>query len=256
MLEPVKSGFGGYMAGFYSYLVPTTKSMPEFIARGLPLSIVWATSGMVDKAEEMLATWQRNDTDSAATKPAKLPVIIVATARDYMPTGRDFTRQIADSMPVIIPGDTIKGRLFGLRTIAGDIRAQVVVIAADEPTARSIASQFCLYMDTTSGRRFHANYTFAGVTDGWPVQIESVDTPFVSVQTEIKNVVILACDLTLKATIPLFDAPKVGNANNDGKGIPETVDPAGYAVVIEVDSVKPIGTTTDSLGSINKIIAP
>ncbi|MCK9394213.1 MAG: hypothetical protein M0Q44_01315 [Methylobacter sp.] len=255
MLEPVKIGLGWYMAGFYSYLVPTTKAMPEFLARGLPLSMVWATTGMIDKAGEMLAAWQRNDTDNAATHPAKLPVIIVAIARDAIPTGRDFTRQIADSMPAIIPGD-VKERNFGLRTIAGDIRAQIVVFAAEEPTARSIAQQFCLYMDTISGRRFYADYTFAGVTEGWPVQVESVDAPFISTPTDVKNVVYMACDLTLKATIPLFDAPKVGDPNNDGQGIPETADPAGYQVVREVDTVKPTGTTTDSLGSIDKVIAP
>jgi hypothetical protein len=255
MLEPIKIGLGGYMAAFYASLVPTTKAMPEFIARGLAKSIIWAPTGMIDKAEEMLSSWQRNDTDSAATMPAKLPVIIVAIARDYVPTGRDFTRQLADSIPVMIPDD-IKERDFGLRTIAGDIRAQIAIFAADEPTAHSIASQFCLFLDGATNRRFHANFTFAGVTDGWPVQIEAPDSPVISVQTEVNNVVIMAVDLTLKATIPLFDAPKVGNPNNDGLGVPETIDPSGYMTVVEVDTVKPTGTTTDSLGSINKVIAP
>lgn len=255
MLEPIKVGLGGFMNAFYGSLVPTTKAMPEFIARGLAKSIIWAPSGMVDKAEEMLSSWQRNDTDSAATKPAKLPVIIVAVARDYVPSARDFTRQLADSISVIIPGDE-KERHFGLRTIAGDIRAQIAIFAADEPTAKSIASQLLLFLDGVSNRRFHANFTFAGITEGWPVQIETPETPFISVQTEVKNVVILAADLTLKATIPLFDAPKVGNPNNDGQGVPETIDPAGYMTVAEVDSVVPVGTTTDSLGSINKVIAP
>lgn len=255
MLEPIKAGLGGYMNGFYESLVPTTKAMPEFIARGLAKSVILAPSGMIDKAEEMLSSWQRNDTDSAATKPAKLPVIIVAIARDYVPSGRDFTRQLADPISVMIPGDE-KERHFGLRTIAGDIRAQIAIFAADEPTAHSIASQFLLFLDGVTNRRFHANFTFAGVTEGWPVQIEAPDVPFISVQTDVKNVVILAADLTLKATIPLFDAPKIGNPNNDGQGVPETADPAGYMTIVEIDTVIPTGTTTDSLGSINKVIAP
>lgn len=255
MLEPIKIGLGGFMNSFYESLVPTTKAMPEFISRGLAKSIVYAPSGMIDKAEEMLSSWQRNDTDSGATRPAKLPVIIVAIARYYVPSGRDFTRQMADSIDVEIPGD-VKGRYFGLRTIAADVRAQIAILATDEPTAHSIASQFCLFLDASNSRRFHAQYTFAGVTDGWPVQIETPDNPVISVQTEVKNVVILAADLTLKATIPLFDAPKLGNPNNDGQGVPETSDPSGYQVVVEVDTVKPTGTATDSLGSINKVIAP
>lgn len=231
MLEAVKAGFGGYMEVFYNSIIPTTKPLNEYIQRGFSKSAVWAPSGMVDAAEDMLAAWQRNDTDSAPTKPAKLPVIIVAVARDYTPTGRDFTRQVADSMEVIMPGDT-KERAFGVRTVAGDIRAQVAIFAADEPTARSIASQFCLFLDAMPNRRFHANYTFAGVTQGWPVQIEAPDSPVISVQTGLKNVVIMAVDLTLKALIPLFDAPNEGE-HNDGKGVPGTDDPAGYPLVID-----------------------
>lgn len=254
MFEPVKIGFGEYMGAFYASLVPTTKSMPEFIQRGFSKSVQWAASSSVDAAEEMLASWQRNDTDSADTQPAKLPVIICAMARDYTPTGRDFTRQIAEPMPIMIPGDT-KERLFGLRTIAGDIRCQIVIFAADEPTAKSIAAQFCLFLDAIPNRRFHSNWTFAGVTTQWPVQVESPESPVISSATGLKNVVIMAVDLTLKAEIPLYDAPGVGNPNNDGQGIPETADPAGYMAVVEVDTVEPTGTTTDSLGSSDKVIA-
>jgi len=235
MFEAVKVGFGGYMGAFYTSISSTTmKSLHEYTARGLAKSIVWAPSRMIDQAEDMLSLWQRNDTDSSDTHPAKLPVVIVAVARDYTPTGRDFTRQISDSTHVIIPGDT-KERHFGLRTIAGDIRAQVAIFAADEPTAHSLASQFCLFLDAMPNRRFHADYAFAGVTTGWPVQIESPDSPVASVQTGLKNVVIMVVDLTLKASIPLFDAPKVGDPYNDGKGTPGTDDPAGYQLVVQVD---------------------
>ncbi len=254
MFEPVKVGFGHYMSGFYNTLVPTTKSMPEFLGRGFGKSVQWAASSSIDAAEEMLASWQRNDTDDTDTKPAKLPVIICAVARDYTPTGRDFTRQIADSMPVIIPGDD-KERVFGLRTIAGDIRCQIVIFAADEPTSKSIASQFCLYLDAVPNRRFHADWTFAGVTTQWPVQIESVDMPVVNSPTGLKNVVIMAIDLTLKAEIPLYDAPKVGDANNDGLGIPGTDDPAGYMKVVQISTVSTVATPNGVLSSADKVIA-
>lgn len=254
MFEPVKVGFGEYMGAFYASVVPTTKPMTEFIQRGFGKSVQWAASSSVDAAEDMLASWQRNDTDSADTKPAKLPVIICAMARDYTPTGRDFTRQIADSMQVVIPGD-IKNRSFGLRTIAGDIRCQVVIFAADEPTARSIAAQFCLFLDAMPNRRFHSIWTFAGVTTQWPVQVESPESPVISSATGLKNVVIMAVDLTLKAEIPIYDAPGVGNVNNDGQGVAGTIDPAGYMKVMQVSTVVPTGLVSDSNNSVNKIIA-
>ena len=243
------------MGAFYASMVPTTKPMNEFLIRGFSKSVQWAASSSIDSAKDMLASWQRNDTDTEATKPSKLPVIICAMARDYTPTGRDFTRQIADPMPVIIPGDT-KERLFGLRTIAGDIRVQIVIFAADEPTSKSIAAQFCLFLDAIPNRRFHSDWTFAGVTTKWPVQVESIDSPVISSDSGVSNVVIMAVDLTLKAEIPLYDAPKVGDLNNDGLGIAGTNDPAGYMKVVEVDTVKPAGTRKDSLGSIDKVIAP
>lgn len=228
MFEPIKVAFGHYMGRFYDGLVPTTKPMPEFISRGVGKSIVWAPTRMIDSAEEMLAAWQRNDTDSAPTQPYKFPVMIVAMSRDYMPTGADYTRQVTDSTKIILPNDP-KERVFGVRTIAGDIRAQIVIFAAEEPTAKSIASQFCLFVDDFRNRRFTSTYRFAGIDTEWTVQLESDETPAQSIASESKNLVILALDLTLKAQAPLFDAPKIGEPN-DGKGTPGTDDPAGYPI--------------------------
>lgn len=237
MLDPVKASLGVFMGLFYSSVVPNTKPLNEFVIRGLAKSIVWAPTRMVDAAEEMLASWQRNDTDGGPTKPPKLPVIIVAMARDYTPTGRDYTRQVADSQMVMIPGDA-KERAFGVRTMAGDVRAQIVVFASDEPTARSLAAQFLLFLDAAPNRRFTAKYPFAGLNLDWPVQIESPDSPAMSIQTEAKNLTILAIDITLKVEIPLFDAPKPGEPN-DGKGTPgDPLDPAGYPLTAQVNVLR------------------
>lgn len=221
------------MGRFYAEIQPTNNTLREFTDRGLPKSIVWAPSRMIDAAEEMLSSWQRNDTDKAPTRPAKLPVIIVALAKDYTPTSRDFTRQVADKMLVILPGDE-KERAFGLRVMSGDIRAQLAIFAHDEATARSLAAQFLLFVDSTENRRFTAQYEFAGQVLEWPVQLESPDAPAMSIATEAKNLTILALDVVLKAQIPLFDAPKAGQPN-DGKGTPNTDDPAGYPLVEVID---------------------
>ncbi len=229
MFEPVKIGFGEFMAGYYNSLTATTPHLQEFVARGFGKCVAWAPTRMIDSAEDMLSSWQRNDTDQAPTQPTDLPVIIVAMAKDYMPTGRDYTRQVVTSDWMIMPGD-VKERAFGIRAIAGDIRVQLAFFAADEPTAKSLAAQFCLYIDDIHNRNFWSKHTFAGVESLWPVQIESPDTPISNAQSQSKNITILICDLTLKAEIPLFDAPKDGEAN-DGKGVPGTDDPAGYPLV-------------------------
>lgn len=221
------------MGGFYSQISPTTKPLNEYITRGLPYSIVIAPSKLVDEAEKMLNSWQRNDTNSASTRPAKLPVIIIGVAQDYMPTSREYARQISNSIDIEIPGDS-QNRVFGLRTIAGDIRAQVVFIAADEPTAKSLAAQFSLYIDAVQNRRFGVPWTFAGVTQNWACTLETPEVPAIRAQNENYDCVILVSDITLRTTIPLFDAPAVGQPN-DGKGAPGTSNPAGYPVVLEVN---------------------
>ena len=237
MLEPVKVAFGGYLSRYFDSVVPTTKPLEGFVARPLSKAIAWAPSRMVDAAEDMLALWMRTDMENAPTTPPELPAIIVAMAKDYTPTGRDYTRQVADRQMVMIPGDD-KERLFGLRALAGDVRVQIVIFATDEPSARSLAAQFLLFLDETGSRRFEASYRFAGIDTAWPVQIESPDVPAMSISTGSKNLTVLAIDITLRAEIPLFDAPKDGEPN-DGKGVPGTDDPAGYPLVqsVSVDSM-------------------
>lgn len=234
MFEPVKIALGCYMAGFYAGIVPTTTALKEYCARGLEKSIAFAPSRMVDAAEEMLASWQRNDTDGATTRPAKLPVILVAVAKDYIPVGRDYTRQTPESQWVILPGDA-KERVFSLRTLAGEIRAQILIVASDEPTARSLAAQFLLYTDAVDEHRFNAEYSFAGVVSKFPVQLESTDIPAQSIATEAKNLTMLALDLSLRATVPLFSSPKDGEPN-DGKGTDgDENDPHGFLVVVQTN---------------------
>lgn len=232
MLQPVKIALGEFMGRFYQSLVATTKPMGGYLTRGLGTSIVWAPTRMIDMAEEMLSLWMRSDLDDAPTTPPELPVMIVAMAKDYTPTGREYTRQVADPILVMIPEDE-KARAFGVRCVAGDVRVQLAIFAHDEPTARSLAAQFLLFLDATPNRRFMARYTFAGLVTEWPVQVESPDAPAIAIQTDAKNLTILAIDITLHAEIPLFDAPAEGQPN-DGKGVPGTDDPAGYPLVTEV----------------------
>ncbi|MCO7216868.1 hypothetical protein [Halomonas sp. OfavH-34-E] len=233
MFDPVKEGLGEFLQDFYDQVVPTTKSLQEFVERGFPYCAAWAPARMVDKAEEMLASYQRNDTHQGPTRPPSLPVILVAVSKDWTPTERSFTTQIADPVDITFPEDP-KQRYFRVRTVAGEVRAQLAFFASDEPTAKSLAAQFLLYLDSASRRRFLARYPFAGLEHEYPAQVEAPDNPAMNVETGNKNLTVLAVDLVLKVTVPLFMAPKAGEPN-DGKGVPGTDDPAGYPLVSEVD---------------------
>ncbi len=229
MFEPIKTAYGKFLRQFFDQLVPTTVPMQEYVKRPYAKSVILAPARMIDEAEEMLMKYMRTDISGKTTTPFMLPVIILAIGKDYTPTGRDFTRQIADPEYVMIEGDP-KERVFQLRTVAADLRTQIAIFATDVPSAQSIAAQFLLFLDETRSRRFLSEYQFAGLKTYWPIQIEAPDNPAMSVQTEAKNLTILAIDVTLKVEVPLFSAPKEGEPN-DGKGIPGTDDPAGYPVV-------------------------
>lgn len=234
MFEPVKVAYGEFLGKFFNQLVPTTKQMEAYVKKPVKEAIWIAPSRMVDMAEEMFEKYLRLDKENKSTIPHFLPVMLTAVGRDYTPTGRDYTRQIADMEYLVFPEDS-KQRVFGLKTVAADLRAQLAIFASDEPTVKSIAAQYLLYLDQTNNRRFWSIYEFAGFKSRWPVQIESPDSPGMNIQTEAKNLNILAIDLTFHTTAPLFYAPKDGEPN-DGKGVPgDKNDPAGYPAISEIN---------------------
>lgn len=201
MFDPVKWAFARcIMRPYRDHLAVTTPQMREFVNRRFDKACQFAQTRMIDQAESMLEKYLRTDKakdwvegDSPPTRPHLLPVIIVAFARDYAPTGRDYTRQIADMEYVILPGDK-KERVFGLRTVAGDLRVQIAFFAREEPTAKSMAAQFLLFLDETTNRRFYTRYRFAGLTLPWPVQIESPETPAMNIAADAQNLNILTVD--------------------------------------------------------------
>lgn len=241
MFEPVKEGLGNFMQGFYRNLAPTTTPMHEFVQRGFPYCFAWAPSRMIDKTEEMLAAWQKNDTNQAPSTPPKMPVVLVAMAKDYAPIGGEWGMQIADSTEIIVKGKNgKKDRYFEMRMVAGEVRAQIAIIAQDEPTAKSIAAQFLLHMASPASRGFYVEYDLGG--DGekhpFPVQFESPDNPAMNIDTGANNLTILAIDLSLKCSIPIFKAPADGDPN-DGEGVPGTDYIGGFPLVREVDIYDP-----------------
>lgn len=233
MFDPIKEGIGELFQEFYAEVVPSTKGLQEFIERGFPYCFAWAPARMIDKAEEMLAAWQRNDTEQAPTTPPKLPVVLVSAAKDWTPAERSYTTQVPDSVDVTFPDDP-KQRYFKMRVVAGEVRAQMAIVASDETTAKSLAAQFLLWLDSPSRRSFPARFSFAGIEHRYPAHISTPDSPATNIDTMNRNLTILAVDLTLRVSIPLFQAPKPGEPN-DGKGVPGTDDPAGYPMVIHVD---------------------
>lgn len=232
-LFPLQSAFSQYMVRFYRGIYPSTKALDEFVARGSELSLQWVPGRMVDKVQDMLAAYQKNDNSTASRphvpgKGALFPMILVGMAKDYTASGPDQqSRQVGRQLVRI--EDDPDGSVYGYRQGAGDVRVQVVILAAEVATAHSLAAQFSLFVGEIPNRRFRVAHKWGQYDFDMPCMLENPDIMFSKIDPEDQNMTILAADLTLKAVIPYFDAPKAGE-DNDGT----SNNPPGYPVVQEV----------------------
>jgi hypothetical protein len=128
--------------------------------------------------------------------------------------------------------DDPEQRAYRASTTCNEFRAQIVFCAPDPATAHSLILQFNRW--TTQGpmgRRFQAEYEFAGFKSKWPVVLESIDPGAVSTPVgDQKNLTIVVAEISLRATVPMFFSPGAGEPN-DGKSAP-----AGYPVVVEANT--------------------
>ena len=244
MFQPIKDAYGEYLGNFFYQLAPTTLALREYVTRPLKSAIALAPSRLVDQANDMFIKYLRTDVKKGipgapcdrlkpATTPHLLPVILTAISQDVTPTPRDYTRQMTDAMPFTFRDDPLE-RVFKLRTLSNDLRAQVVFFAQEEPTARSMAAQFLLFLDKTENRRFFADYEFAGFHWKGACQVDNPEIFTPSMDTGTNNLAVLAADVTIRCTVPIFYAPRKGEPN-DGKGKAGSIkNPAGYPVIKEV----------------------
>lgn len=231
MFEPVKLAIGDVMGTYFSRLRPTTKKMPEFCSRPLEKAIAWCPARMIDQAEDMLAAWRKNATDleddvTASQGFGRLPAIAVAMDKSFASIDDIYT---AEKEWVQLPNDP-KERWFQVESTSGEIRVQVAFFAEDEPTARSLAAQFMMFMKRRELLDARVTFCFAGLPQYWPLNISTSSLSASNVATEANNLTILVVDFSIKPVIPFYDAPKAGEYHDD-KGVPGTDDPAGYPVV-------------------------
>lgn len=228
-MEEIKKGLRRFLGEWHRDLAPTTKAMRDFIDRETPKAIMQAPARMIDSVEEMIASYRKKDIDKTPGTSAHLPVVFFALARDALPGLEWVARSQGEGRMVVLPDDP-KERVFELRQHSGEVRAQVVFMAADDPTARSLAIQFAMFLEGFGRRRFAVPYQFAGVEFDYPCMVETPDIFTNHTPGEAENLVVLAQDVTLRFTIPFLRGPRAGEPN-DGKGTPgDANDPSGFPI--------------------------
>ena len=226
---PLKAAISRYMHDFYNRLYPDTPAMQEFTGRGIERSVMWVPGRMIDAAEDMLAAYQRNDNSNTPNAGARLPVILCAMSKDFIPTsGSDGGRQV--SRQLVSFTDEPDASVYGYRQAMGDVRVQVVICAPEEATAKSLAAQFSMWVADYANRYLTTQHKFGQYTIELSNILETPDILFQNVATDRKNMTMLAADITIKSLMPYFDAPRVGEPN-DGTDR----NPPGYPVVTGVN---------------------
>lgn len=232
---PIKAAFGEYMGRFKQSLVNThsdTNAVQDFDNRVLKSSIVFAPSRMADAIEEILSAWRKNTNANQAQSTAFLPVIAVAIARDYTPASPSQGMMLADPIDIKIPNYPDE-RNLKLEIIRGQLRVQVVVIAPDDSTAKSLIARFCHFVRRYDNRGFNALYRLAGVNESWFNVWDSQDIYPLSVSIQQSNVVIQKVDLLLNIAIPMVYGASADANSGMGSGTPD--DPFGYPVLTQIN---------------------
>lgn len=235
MFEPIKLTVGDFMGRYFAALVPTTPALLAYKERPLERAIAWAPGRMVDYAETMLASWQRNATDAESGVSitqgfGKLPLVTVAMAKDLT---------LPDDAPPSEPGyvtlpEDPKQRVFQLHVVTGELRVQVVFFASEAPTALSMATQFLRFAKLRRQRDASALFCFAGFPQAFPVRLLAEGSGVDNVPNDHKNLSIAVVDLAVRANVPFFAAPDA-DTPHDGQGIPGTDDPPGFLLVDTVN---------------------
>lgn len=225
--DAIKIAFGEYMNRWYDSIIPTTKQNEAFLARGFSNCVKWASGRMVDEAQKMLDSYRKNDNEGGVNNDSKLPVVLAAMSRDYTPVSGAWGEQAHEQYVVL--EDAEDASFYRYRQSQFEVRVQVVFIGAESPTTRNLANSFCWFIGQPINRHFFSKYVWGQYELEMPNMIEDPDVILQAVDTEQKNLVMLAVDLMLKITVPHLKAPADGEeTDNSGR------NPEGYPVVQEV----------------------
>lgn len=246
--DQIKIGYAQYLNRWREALYADyvdTKGVRAFMAKPFDQAVKWVAGRMVDDAEAMIKAYMKNE-NGPPSKSTLFPVLLLAMDDTFIGTGADWGGDhTGRTMQQIEEG----GSWYGHKQVMQDRRLQMVIIASEPGSAQSLAAQLSSFIKEPSNRYFNAVYEFGQYAVPVPQTLESIRVDWMDVKPDgVKNIKVLIADLTLKCSIPFFDAPAVG-APNDGS----TNIPPGYPSLQTVEPGKSIllgGTTTFPVGRI------
>ncbi|TDR30690.1 hypothetical protein [Hydromonas duriensis] len=200
--DVIKSAFAAYILKGLNRLLPVTPALQAYQQRQDMAKLAVCEDRMVDKAEELLAQYQKTGTRHLE---APLPVVLLAFAKEMSPIAPDRGQSIAN--PVIVSlTEAPTVTYYKARFDHVEARAQLAYVTHESETARAMVSQMRLYLNAFESHRWPIVWTHNGQTFTTTCSLESYEPMDEPVDVEGRNnLSILVWNLTLNCQMPYLD---------------------------------------------------
>ena len=200
--EVIKSAFAAHILKGLNGIFAVTPALVSYQVREPARKLAVCDDRMVDKAEELLAQYQKA---GANNLNAPLPMVLLAFAKDMSPIAPDRGQSIANPVTIALT-DEAAPPYYKARFDHSEARAQLAFIAHESETARAMVSQMRLYLDTFEAHRWPLQWMYKNQPFTTTCSLESYEPMDEPVDVEGRNnITILVWNLTLNFQMPYLD---------------------------------------------------
>lgn len=199
--DVVKAAFAAHIIKGLDGLMPVTPAMEAYGQRERMTKLAVCQDRMVDKAEELLAQYQKAGSPNLN---APLPVVLLAFAKETDPIAPDRGLSIANPVTVALTEEAAPP-YYKARFDHVEARAQLAYVAHESETARAMVSQMRLYLNSFRAHRWPLNWLYKGQPFTTTCTLESYEPMGEPVDMERTNITMLLWNVTLNVQMPYLD---------------------------------------------------
>lgn len=202
--DVIKAAFAAHILKGLNQISPVTPALKAYQQRENHSKLAVCEDRMVDKAEELLAQYQKA---GARHLDAPLPVVLLAFAKETSPIAPDRGMSIANS--VIVALSPNEGPpYYKARFDHVEARAQLAYVTHESETARAMVSQMRLYLNAFESHRWLLDWQYNDESFSTTCSLESYEPMDEPIDVDGRNnLTILVWNLTLNCQMPYLDEP-------------------------------------------------
>lgn len=199
--DVVKTAFAAHILKGLDSLMPVTPAMEAYGQRERMTKLAVCQDRMVDKAEELLAQYQKA---GASNLNAPLPVVLLAFAKETDPIAPDRGQPVPNPVTIAL-NDSPDPTYYKARFDHVEARAQLAYVAHESETARAMVSQMRLYLNSFRAHRWPLHWQYKGQPFTTTCTLESYEPMGEPVDMERTNITMLLWNVTLNFQMPYLD---------------------------------------------------